>query len=147
MESSHDLSRLVAASPVGKKTEITLIRDGREKTVSVKLAKRDEGQIASIQGRGTPDDLGLEVADLTKETARRFGHEPGESGVVVLGVRPDGKAMDSGLRPGDIIKEINREPVAGRDDYTKALKSAHSDKKIRILVKRPGSGYIVVTIE
>jgi len=149
VESGRDLSRIVAAGSVGQKTEITLMRDGHKKTVEVTLAKRDDGKIAELKGGGSGqlDDLGLRVSGLSEETARRFGHPQDETGVIVLQVRPGSQAESADIRPGDVIKEINRKPVPNLEEYLKTLKSTSSEKEIQMLIKRPGAGFIVVRLE
>jgi serine protease Do len=145
--SSRELSRLIAASPVGKKTDINLIRDGRRQTVAVTLTKRDDDKIAAAQGKEINGALGLKVTGLSEETARRYGHGPDETGVLVVAVEPGGKADKAGLLEGDVIKEINRKPVADLADYEKVLKQTASDKTLQMLVKRSGAGFIVVRLE
>ena len=147
VSSSHELSRLIAASPVGKETDITLIRDGHKQTVEVTLAKRDDNQIAAMQGNEVTDDLGIQVSALNQDTAQRFGYPPDETGVIILAVQSDGMGDKAGLLQGDIIKEINRKPVANVPDYEKAIKQTASDHSLQMLIKRKGVGFIVVTLE
>ena len=62
-------------------------------------------------------------------------------------MRPGGQAEAADIRPGDIIKEINRKPVGDKQAYVKALNSTSSEKAINVLIKRPGKGFIVVRLE
>ena len=73
---------------------------------------------------------------LTPELAENLGLERGLKGVVVTQVDPGGPAGEAGLRRGDVILEVNREPVKDADAYTKALKGAGKGKSVLFLVRR-----------
>ena len=59
-------------------------------------------------------------------------------GLVVEDVNPDGRAADAGVRRGDIIAEVNRQPVRSVDDLKAALKRS-SDRPVLMLINRQGS--------
>jgi serine protease Do len=145
VNTSRELSATIAGLEVGKRTAITVVRDGQEKTLYAELAKRkDTGEIAK-QELEENDDLGLQVTELTPESARRFGHAVDEKGILVVGVQPGSKADAAGVRQGDLLKEVNRKPV----DSVESLKSELKDKSgdsVQILVKRPSAGFLVITI-
>ena len=143
--SGRELSATIAGLEVGKRTVITLIRDGREKTVYAELAKRqDTGEIAK-QELNDNGDLGLQVTELSPESARRFGHAEDETGVLVLGVKPGSKADQAGIQQGDLVKEVNRNSVESVDKLKSELKNSAGDS-VRLLVKRPNAGFLVITI-
>jgi serine protease Do len=82
---------------------------------------------------------------LTPESARRFGHAEDESGVLVVGVRPGSKADEAGIQQGDVLKEVNRRPVDSVNELRSELKNETEDS-VRLLVKRPNAGFVVITI-
>jgi serine protease Do len=148
IESSRDLSRTIAESPVGKKITVTLIRKGEKKTVKVKLKKRDDNpQMADRRPNERTDELGLSVSAMTDEMAGRLGFGEDETGVIVTGVEPESKAQDAGLRQGDLIKEVNRAPVNSVKEFNRKVRDVGSGETIQFLVKRAGSGYIVIKLE
>jgi serine protease Do len=91
-----------------------------------------------------PDPLGLSIADMTPDVARKLGLPPGLQGAVVAEVLPGGLAAEAGLRPGDVIQEVNRRPMRSARDFARALKQA-GDRDLVVLVNRAGStAYVVI---
>lgn len=146
VNTGRELSSKIAGLEVGKSTKITVIRDGKQKTLSAKLAERqDPEMVAAKQDLKEDGQLGLQVAELNPKSARQFGHPEDEKGVLVVGVKPGSKADKAGIQQGDLLKEVNRKPV----DSIKSLKSELKDKSgesMRLLVKRPSAGFLVITI-
>src|SRR5207302_1905801 len=82
--------------------------------------------------------LGVSVAPLTPETAERLGAPKNAHGLVVEEVNPDSRAADAGIRPGDVIEQVNRQPVQGVDDLRAAIRRS-ADKPVLLLINRQGS--------
>jgi serine protease Do len=144
--SSRELSREIANLPVGKKTEITILRDGSEKNVEVTLARRpDSGMRAQLSPQGS-DDMGLTVAELTPETAKQFGYDDNEKGLLVTDVKPGSKANHAGMRKGDLIKEINRTAINNIEDYKEKMDEIPSGETLNLLIKRPNAGFTLLKI-
>jgi serine protease Do len=125
MADLRDLPRAVSATPVGEVVAIDLIRDGERRTVEARIGELAEPARAAEVGesRGGVGRYGLEVQELTPELRARLGiDEPG--GVIVADVEPGGAAERAGLRPGDLILEVDRKPVAGIPDLARALEGA-----------------------
>jgi serine protease Do len=143
----RELSAMIANTPVGHQTTVDLIRDGKKKNLTVTLAKRDDDEKTIATLSRDNDELGIEVTDLDSDIARRFGIEGKENGVLVTDVKDDSLARDADIRPGDIIKEINRTVVKDRKDFVQLMKKNEDSKTIQLLVKRRNAGYLVVKIE
>jgi serine protease Do len=141
----RELSATIAGLEVGKRTAITIIRDGREKTLYAELAKRQDADVVAKQELEDNSDLGLQVTELSPESARRFGHLEDEKGVLVVGVKPGSKADQAGIQQGDLLKEVNRRPVDSVGKLKSELKNKTGDS-VRLLVKRPNAGFVVITI-
>jgi serine protease Do len=141
--SSRELSRRIAALGVGQKAEITIMRDGREKTVTVETAKRQDEQTLASKETENDDKLGLSLQSLEPEMAARLGYDEAEKGVLVTGVEGGSKADKAGVQQGDLVKEINRKPVTGMDDFRKQLNKVKKGDPIMLLLKRGQSGFIV----
>lgn len=147
VSTGRELSARIANTPVGHKTRIELIRDGKKKSLTVTLAKRDDGEkIVAARGRDN-DELGIEVTDLDSDIARRFGIDAKEAGVLVTDVKDDSLARKGDVRPGDIIKEIDRTVVKDRNDFARLMKKNQGSETIQLLIKRRNAGYLVVKIE
>jgi serine protease Do len=147
VSSGRELSTMIANTPVGHKTTIDFLRNGKQKSLTVTLAKRDdEEQVASAQSPNS-EELGIEVTDLDSDIARRFGIDEKETGVLVTDVEDGSLAQDADVQPGDVIREINRTTVKNRQDFTHLMKKYKGEKIIHLLVKRRNAGYVVVKIE
>jgi serine protease Do len=147
IETSRKLTRTIAGFHVGKVINITVLRDGKEKTFKVKTAKRQEEQMAS---RNIPykeqEALGIRVSNLTPEIAQKLNiRETG--GVVVTGVQPGSQGEDEGIQAGDIIKEINHRSINTVDDYEDAIRKVKKGDTVIMLVKRADSGFFVIKLE
>ncbi len=145
--SSRELSRMIAGLEVGKQARITILRDGKEMTRSVKLAKREDGRQVAKAEQEKSDDLGIKVTALTKETARRLGIDEDEKGVLVTEVEPGGKGDRAGIRTADVIKEINRKHVSSLKEYKKLLGKIDSGDEFSLLIRRPNAGFLVIQLE
>ncbi len=147
VEETRDLSSMVANLPVGKETAITVIRDGKRRTLTVTLGKRADGEkrIAGAGPAPSAADLGLELTDLTPQLARRLGVDTTE-GTVVSRVMPGSKAHAAGFRRGDLILEFNRKPISDAAGLKHALGRIETGETARFLVRRPGSGMTVLTL-
>jgi serine protease Do len=143
VKTSRELTGTIADIPVGKKTPITILRDGKEKTVKVKIAKRDDSERLARRQPEKNGELGIRIAEMTPEMAKRFGHSETEKGVLVVGVASGSKAAEAGIRQGDLVKEVNRKPVTSVSRLRAELKK---DNKIQLLVKRPNAGFVVIKI-
>ena len=146
VESSRDLTRTVADIGVGQTATIKVLRDGKAKTLTAKIAKREDTKISAQKNQEQrQDELGLRVADLTPEMARRSNEKAGE-GVIVVGVASNSKAEQSGLQAGDIIKEVNRQPIRSVNDFNQKIDAIKAGDSINMFVRRANRGFLVIKI-
>jgi serine protease Do len=147
IESSRSLLKIVAGIGVGDIAKVKVLRDGREKIFNVEIAKRMDDKIASAKDsiKGGSDEIGIRVSNITQEMARRFNITETE-GVIVVDINPDGKAADAGIMQGDIIKEINRQPVKSLKDYSEALGKIKKGESFNIFIWRDRVGYIIAKL-
>ena len=143
---TNTLRNRVAESTPGSNATVVVVRDGSEKTLTVKL---DELSAEKSARRGesdsTTDDksaLGVSVAPLTPELADRFKLPKNTKGVVVQDVNPDGRAADAGLQPGDVIQQVNRQSVETVEDLRTAVRR-NADKPALLLISREGRNIFV----
>lgn len=129
-----DLPRLVAETPAGKRVEIKIIRDGKENILSATISEQKEGRI-TFKGLTIGEQLGINVHDITPQLARQFNLKD-RSGVVVIDVLPNSLADEAGIEVGDIIKEINKNPVKNLKDYEALIERVNKDKPLLFLIKR-----------
>ena len=143
VSSSRELTAMIAAIPVGQKTPVKILRDGQEKTVNVEIAKRPDSERLAKSESEKGEELGIQIAEITPELARRFGHSETEKGVLVVGVEPGSKAEAAGVQQGDVVKEVNRTAVSTPDELRAEI---GKKDKLQLLVKRPNAGFVVIKI-
>lgn len=138
VKDSHELPSLVASTPVGDKAEVTVLRGGKEKTITVKLGELTDQQTKAEQSEESGESWGMTVANITPEVARRFQLERTQKGVIVTEVAPGSSAELAGIQAGDVIEEVNRQQIESVDDFTQAMSNA-KDKETLLLLARRGN--------
>jgi len=139
---SDALPRVVAETPVGKDVALVVVRDGKPVTLSVKVARLAEAPERVVAESNTTAPLGLTVQTLTPALARQFGlHE--SAGVLVRGVEGASPAADAGVQPGDVIAEIDRQPVKSVDDLERAIDKRRPGSSTLLLVHRNGGDFYI----
>jgi serine protease Do len=139
----HNISRYVAATPVGKKVKVKILRNGKPLEITVKIEKLKDGEEKPMPGE-VEDRLGLTVMELNGDIAARMGIKE-TKGVVVTEVKSGSIAEDTGIAAGDIIREINGAVVNTKGDYDKAVSAQKKGTVMRILLRR-GEGSLFVAI-
>ncbi|MBI3754318.1 MAG: DegQ family serine endoprotease [Deltaproteobacteria bacterium] len=147
----NDLPRAVASISPGKSVKVKIIRDGKEKILTVTVGKmKEEEEAAAVEEKGekAPEKrLGLAVQSITPDIARRLELKDTE-GVVVTQVRPDSPAAAEGIKSGDVIKEVNRKEVKNFKEYKEAMKAASKSDTILFRIIRGGNTfYVAITVK
>jgi serine protease Do len=151
VDSSGALTRGVALIPPGGNADLTVLRNGQKKQLSVKVAQRPEDENAVARGEfdeeqgndeqgGKKDQsprLGVSLSRITPEIARELNVE-GQEGAVVVDVTDNSPADRAGLRRGDVIVQIAGKPVKGPEDVKAALSAHKDDTKPLVLRVRRG---------
>jgi serine protease Do len=147
VEDSRDLTSIVADIEVNKKVKVKLVREGKEKTVEVMIAKRDDKELAA--GGGPVDkgaDLGITLTELTPELQKRYNLRNAQ-GLLVTKVEPGSKADKADINRGELIDEVNRKPVRTVAEFQAAVNAVKKGGTITLAVINPQSGFRVVKIE
>lgn len=140
VEDGVALQRLVTRTSAGTVVSLKVIRDGHEREMTVRIGEQpDETKVAKVE-RGETDHAlsGLAVEDLDQATSKELGLN-GKRGVVVTRVAPDSEAEKAGLMPGDVIREINRQPIKSVKDFEKVSADVKREGNVLILVNRRGN--------
>ena len=146
MKDSRKLKFAVAATDPGSEVKLRLLRDGKEETVTVKVGQLPgERQHVSASSGGDNDVLdGVEVSDLDAGARNEFEVPARVRGALVTNVDPASAAAEAGLAPGDVIQEINNQPVRTADDAVRLMEHAESSKTLLKLWSHGGTHYLVV---
>ena len=137
---SAELRMHVSLMAPGTKVQVTVFRDGAQRTLPVTLAEMptETAKADQPEGGNSEDSLqGIQVENVNARTARQLGLSATATGVVVTNVDPNSKAVESGLKRGDVIQEVNHRAVRNTQDFESAMRSA-KDATL-LLVNRQGS--------
>jgi len=148
VSTTGEFRNAIAAAGAGQKVDLELYRDGKLRTVPAALGEATNDGAApstSTAHPAAPQGLdGLTVSDLTPEARRQFSiNDAGIKGVIVSDLARNSPAARAGLRPGDVLMEVNRKPVTTVREFADAYGKARGT--VLLLVHRHGStAYIVV---
>ncbi len=145
IKSGTDLVNKIAETPVGQKVRIKYFRNGKENEVTVMVGDRADvlrDEIGEAEDRGRPGEsteakFGLTLQNLTPEMADRLGMRD-QQGVVIRQVDPGSFADDVGLSRGDVIVEIQRQPVRSVEDVRRIQRGLKSGDDVVFKVLRRG---------
>ena len=135
VEDSSDLPPLVGATRPGQARAFTIMRGGKQRQLDVTLGKLEERDVKiAANGDATPEGttLNLVVSDLNAAQLREGGVD---NGVLVRRVGP-GIAADAGVRPGDILVQVDGKPVENAEQLRKLARDLPAGKSVAVLVKR-----------
>jgi len=144
---SNALRNTIASTAPGTDLTLTVLRNGSEHQIHAKLgeltADNARGSSGS-SGGGSSDSgrLGLSLTPLTPEIASQLGIRRGAQGVVVDSVDPNGAAARAGIEEGDVLQQINGQPVRNAEDARSALAKS-GDRPPVLLINRHGQTIFV----
>ena len=158
VKDSRDLPRIVASTSVGKAVDVAIVRKGQEMTKQVTLGRlEDTEKQASLQQPSTEPPtatrqaLGLNMSGMTDELRRRFSLKDDLKGVVITRVDPNSSASDKRIQAGEVIVEVNQEPVTNPADVTKKIDDLKSQgRKSALLLVANAQGevrFVALSIE
>ena len=150
VEEMRDLPRIVAETEIGKPVKVDVWRKGKRQSIDVVVGELEEEKpiLASTGPSGNvvePEEaeiesLGVAVTAITDEMRKQFNVPEEVQGVLVTGVTADSGAAEKGLRPGDVIVEVNQEEVSSPGQIAaKVNEAADNDRRsVLLLVNRNG---------
>jgi serine protease Do len=145
VEDAVALQRMVTRTVVGTKVPVKVVREGHEKELTVTIGEQPDNTKTAKTETGEKDYAfaGVAVQDLDRDTAKELGIKGKTHGVVVTSVEPDSGAEKAGLMPGDVIREINRQPVKSVKDFEKVSSAVKKGENVLILVNRRGASLFI----
>ncbi|MGB9699897.1 MAG: Do family serine endopeptidase [Thermodesulfobacteriota bacterium] len=144
---SGSLRNEVANTPIGQEVRVTIIRNGIKRELMVKIGNLEEASkflIGAVKER-----LGAEVRALTPKESEEFGLEANR-GVIITSINPKGPLGKAGFEVGDIILEINGQPIMNVESFVQLLVILKANQKITLLAldHRSGNmGYVQVVVQ
>jgi serine protease Do len=145
-----ELIRQISSHTPGTAAALTVVRDGRQMPVTVKLAERPTRAGTGADGRSsapapTPSSgrsdleplIGLSVRDIDSSTADRLDLPRPTRGVLVMRVEPLSSASDAGVERGAVLLEVNRQPVDSADTFRRIARSARPGDVLTLFLYSP----------
>lgn len=139
VNNSRELSRAVAATPVGATVSVALIRDRKRLNLNVTVERRETSLLSDVRG-GLPEGLqssGLTLEEPRAELLQSYGLPVDTTGAIVTAVDPNSEVA-SILQPGDVIVEIGWEAITGAERAASKLRNLNSEGSapVPIRIKR-----------
>jgi serine protease Do len=144
----HALPRIVAESEVGKTVPVVVWRNGKNVTLQATLAEKpDDVQAAAATSAAPKPDatqptaiagLGLKLAPISQELRDKYQLGADQKGVVVTDVAPNGPAAERGVKPGDVVVEVQQGEVGTPADVQQRVDSVRKEnrKSVLMLIQR-----------
>lgn len=151
------LPRIVAETDIGRDVDVEVWRDRKSMKTTVVVGELEEEEARAVARRSTEDqrggdskaieELGLTVAGITGATREKFGLKSDAKGVVVSAVAANGIAAEKGLKPGDLIVEVNQEEVTEPGEVADKIDAARKEGRKSVLLQLQGqNGYRFVAL-
>lgn len=137
IEQMKDLPYIVASTPVGKVVTVEVMRQGRPEKFEVKILEMKEKTEPPVLSK-LKADLGMTVKEIDPRLAGSLGLSE-TSGLVVVQVEENGPAAEVGMRPGDLILEVDQDPVKDLEQFEQKIDEYKAGETILFLVKRQGT--------
>src|SRR5215813_10668192 len=151
VKTGNDLVNPIAQAPIGSKVKISYVRDRQSKETSAVVEDRTRvfpnsaSRQSDSQNDSQPAEFGLRVENLTPERASRVGMD-GQKGVLVVDVDPASFGDDIGFARGDLIAEVNRQPVSSVAEYKAVISKLKPGSNIVFKVLRRQDSDRVLTV-
>lgn len=151
---SRQLRLWVAQTAPNSKVTLKVVRDGKEQTRNITLGELPTDQASfgpggrrSPQQQAEPEALdGVEVADLDARVRRQFDIPSNIRGALITNIDPESNSAAAGLRPGDVIVEIERQKVANAQEAIDLSAKLKADQPVLLRIYSPRSGGTRVVI-
>jgi len=132
-----DLPPAVGRTPVGSEAEVTIVRDGEQRTIEVRVGRlsdfREDEEQNELAAEESDASLNVAVRELSAEERREMGL--GERGLLVERVGP-GPVAEAGIRPGDILLRIGQQPLSEVEQLREAIEELPEGKPVALQIRR-----------
>lgn len=138
----NDLRNKIGLKRPGDSVKVDVVRDGREREFTIKLAARDAIASTSEPAEIENEELleGVTVQNIPNDHPQADDVE----GVMVTAVDPRSRAARGGLQSGDLITSVNRQRIDGVRSFREALEELDSDSLLLNIRRGPGAQFIVI---
>lgn len=148
IKTEDQFRKLIADAHPGDKVTLKVLRDSKPLTIVSELSERklSESPISPLETEH--DKVGMKLTDLTPQLRKHMGLPDDVEGVVVSSVDPGKSADDAGLSPGDIIVEVNKQPVGKAADVEKQIRDSKPGEPLLLYVLQDGQyTFLTLTVQ
>lgn len=152
VEDPNQFRNLVSQSSPGSTVKFKVWREGTERQLSAQLVEADslkgltgktENNEGSDSNTGGDALSGVRVENITPEFSRQLNLPAATRGVVITKIDPDSSAAER-LQRGDVIEEVNRQPIASVQEFSNEIKKAGKKNVLLRIVRQGRSTFVVV---
>jgi serine protease Do len=146
IKDASTLRNEVATSTIGQEAKVTVLRNGKKVELTVKIGNLEDA--TKILSASVKERLGAEFRSVTAQEAEKYGLGS-QQGAVVAWVDPKGPLGQAGFEVGDIILEINAQPIGDMDSFVGLVSMLKPGQKIALLGldhRSGNSGYVEVVV-
>jgi serine protease Do len=147
VHSTGQFRNLIASAGAKKSVKLALVRDGKARSLSVELGQLPDQaartEESPEENKAGSDHAGLALRTVDDEVRSRLRLAQGVSGAVIVRVEPGSKAAAAGLRPYDVITEVDKTPVTNPEGVKKLLTSEPAKPHL-LRIQRAGASLFVV---
>jgi serine protease Do len=146
IQDAGTLRNEVAVSTIGQEAKVTVLREGKEQVIAVKIGDLEDATkmlTASVKER-----LGADVRALTAKEAEKYGVDV-QGGVAIQWLDPKGPLGKAGFEVGDVIREVDGQAIKGLEDFVSTVSVLPHGRKITLLAldhRSGNTGYVQVTV-
>ena len=147
---NNNLRNVVASMAPGATVEVTALRNGRDQKFQVALAELPERERPETEETSSRDAapgnerFGLTLQPFTAEMASRNGLDADDQGLLVTRVDPASNAASAGIRQGDLIQEVNRQPVKTFAEFNAAIQQSGARPALVLIKRRNNVIYVTL---
>ncbi len=144
----NDLRNRVALIIPGTKADLEIVRNGKKKVLTMTIGEQPSsfGKVSKTkEGKSNLNEFGLTLQNLAPELAERFGYKD-RKGVLIGDVESDSVAADAGLKAGQLIEEVNKQPVNNIKELQQVLADSQNPKRILLRVRTGNFSHYVVLV-
>ncbi len=142
VEDVTGLRNMVAGTSPGERVNILVVREGKQKSIEVKIEEMSEDEMGTLATAAENRLRGIHVQDITAQMKQSLNIPKRLTGVVVTDIEDDSPSGGV-LKRGDLILEINRQPVRNTKDYEAVVTKIKTDDTVLLLIFRQNATFYI----
>ncbi len=148
IKDTNQFRMLAAEAQPGDRVDVVIVRDGKKKTVELKIGERDDETAEASKDENAEDIsplfLGVGLQSLKDEYREALELPNDIDGIIVTDVQRGTPAAEAGLRQGDVIVEVDKKQIENLDDFRNVMDDYDEDKVMVVIFR--GGGYFYTMI-